>query len=121
VFLALHIVFASLGMGLPLLMLVAEGLYLRSGDRVWLALARRWSKAFGVLFAVGAVSGTIISFELGLLWPRFMDYWLRGRRTGRRPEDPFTLRAIAASGPLAFPAVELGWMVTELGRQPWTV
>ena len=53
------------------MMLIAEGLHLRTGDRVWLALARRWSKAFAMLFAVGAVSGTIISFELGLLGPGF--------------------------------------------------
>ena len=51
----------------PVMMLIAEGMHLRTGDRVWLALARRWSKAFAILFAVGAVSGTIISFELGLL------------------------------------------------------
>src|SRR2546429_458645 len=72
--LAFHIVFAVLGVGLPLLMLVAEGLWLRTQDEVWLNLARRWSKAFGILFAVGAVSGTSLSFELGLLWPRFMAF-----------------------------------------------
>jgi cytochrome d ubiquinol oxidase subunit I len=72
--LGFHIVFAAIGMGLPLLMVVAEGLYLRTGNPAYLALAKRWSKAFAILFAVGAVSGTIISFELGLLWPRFMEY-----------------------------------------------
>lgn len=72
--LAFHIVFAVLGMGLPVLLLVAEGLWLRTGDAVYLALAKRWSKAFAILFAVGAVSGTILSFELGLLWPRFMAF-----------------------------------------------
>jgi cytochrome d ubiquinol oxidase subunit I len=72
--LAFHIVFAVLGVGLPLLMCLAEGLALRRHDAVWLRLARRWSGAFGVLFAVGAVSGTILSFELGLLWPVFMKY-----------------------------------------------
>ncbi len=72
--LGFHIVFAALGIGLPLMMVIAEGLYLRTGNRAWLALARRWSKAFAILFAVGAVSGTILSFELGLLWPRFMEY-----------------------------------------------
>jgi cytochrome d ubiquinol oxidase subunit I len=72
--LGFHIIFAALGMGLPLLMVVAEGIYLRTGNPVYLALAKRWSKAFAILFAVGAVSGTIISFELGLLWPRFMEY-----------------------------------------------
>ncbi len=72
--LSFHLFFAVLGVGLPLMMLVAEGMHLRTGDPVWRALARRWSKVFGVLFAVWAVSGTIISFELGLLWPRFMAY-----------------------------------------------
>lgn len=72
--LGFHIVFAAIGMGLPLLMLIAEGMYLRTSNPVYLALAKRWSKAFAILFAVGAVSGTILSFELGLLWPRFMDY-----------------------------------------------
>ena len=56
------------------MMLAAEGMHLRTGDPVWRALARRWSKVFAVLFAVGAASGTIISFELGLLFPRFMAY-----------------------------------------------
>ena len=72
--LAFHIVFAVLGMGLPILLLIAEGLWLRSGNPVYHALARRWSKGFAILFAVGAVSGTILSFELGLLWPRFMEH-----------------------------------------------
>ena len=72
--LGFHIVFASIGVGLPLLLLVVEGLWLRNRDPDWKLLARRWSKAFGILFAVGAVSGTVLSFELGLLWPGFMGY-----------------------------------------------
>jgi cytochrome d ubiquinol oxidase subunit I len=72
--LSFHLFFAVLGVGLPLMMLVAEGMHLRTGDPVWRALARRWSKVFALLFAVGAASGTIISFELGLLFPRFMAY-----------------------------------------------
>src|SRR5246500_2946309 len=72
--LSFHLFFAVLGVGLPLMMLVAEGMHLHTGDPVWRALARRWSKVFAVLFAVGAASGTIISFELGLLFPRFMAY-----------------------------------------------
>src|SRR5438309_11836525 len=72
--LGFHIVFAVLGVGMPLLMSVAEGLALWRHDEVWMALARRWSKAFGILFAVGAVSGTVLSFELCLLWPRFMAF-----------------------------------------------
>src|SRR5258708_3681486 len=69
-----HIVFAVLGVGMPLLMSAAEGLSLWRHDEAWMVLARRWSKAFGILFAVGAVSGTVLSFELGLLWPRFMAF-----------------------------------------------
>jgi len=72
--LGFHIVFAAIGIGLPLLMVIAEGIALRTGDSNYLALAKRWSKAFAILFAIGAVSGTILSFLLGLLWPRFMDY-----------------------------------------------
>lgn len=72
--LGFHIIFAALGMGLPLLMVIAEGMYLRTKNPSYLALAKRWSKAFAILFAVGAVSGTILSFELGLLWPGFMEY-----------------------------------------------
>ena len=72
--LSFHLFFAVLGVGLPLMMLTAEGMHLRTADPVWRALARRWSKVFAILFAVGAASGTIISFELGLLWPRFMAF-----------------------------------------------
>ena len=72
--LAFHIILAALGVGLPVLLFAAEGLYLRTGNKDWLTLAKRWSKAFGILFAVGAVSGTILSFELGLLWPTFMRF-----------------------------------------------
>ena len=72
--LGFHIIFAALGMGLPLLMVIAEGIHLKTGNPFYLALAKRWSKAFAILFAVGAVSGTILSFLLGLLWPGFMDY-----------------------------------------------
>jgi cytochrome d ubiquinol oxidase subunit I len=72
--LGFHIIFAAIGIGLPLLMVIAEGIHLRTGNPAYLALAKRWSKAFAITFAVGAVSGTILSFLLGLLWPRFMDY-----------------------------------------------
>ncbi len=72
--LGFHIVFAVLGVGLPLLLCIAEGIGIRRRDEGWLNLARRWSKAFGILFAVGAVSGTALSFELGLLWPSFMAF-----------------------------------------------
>jgi cytochrome d ubiquinol oxidase subunit I len=72
--LGFHIVFAVLGVGMPVLMCVAEGLAIWRQDPTWMLLARRWARAFGILFAVGAVSGTVLSFELGLLWPRFMAF-----------------------------------------------
>jgi len=72
--LGFHIVFAVLGVGVPLLMATAEGIGLWRRDGTWIALARRWSSAFGILFAIGAVSGTVLSFELGLLWPGFMAF-----------------------------------------------
>jgi cytochrome d ubiquinol oxidase subunit I len=72
--LAFHIVFAALGVGLPLLVLVAHGLWLRTRDPAYDTLARNWARGLAITFAVGAVSGTILSFELGLLWPQFMRY-----------------------------------------------
>jgi cytochrome d ubiquinol oxidase subunit I len=70
--LGFHIVLASLGVALPALMLIAEARSLRRGDADALLLARRWSSIVAVTFAVGAVSGTVLSFELGLLWPGLM-------------------------------------------------
>lgn len=72
--LAFHIIFAALGVGLPLLMCIAEGLALWRKDPVWMTLTRRWAKAAAILFAIGAVSGTILSFELGLLWPTWIKF-----------------------------------------------
>jgi cytochrome d ubiquinol oxidase subunit I len=72
VLLAFHIVFAALGIGMPLLMVLAEGAWLRTRRPVYLELSKRWAKGTAILFAVGAVSGTVLSFELGLLWPGFM-------------------------------------------------
>ena len=68
-----HMVFAAVGIGLPLLLVVAEGLYLKTRRPHYLLLAKKWAKATGLLFAVGAVSGTALSFELGLLWPRYTE------------------------------------------------
>jgi len=73
--LAWHIVLACLGVGLPALVLFAEWRGQRTGDPVYRLLARRWARALGVLFAVGAVSGTILSFEMGQLWSGLMDHY----------------------------------------------
>lgn len=72
--LAFHILFAMVGMAMPLLMVLAEGRFLRHGDRLDRTLAQRWARGTAIMFAVGAVSGTALSFELGLLWPNFMAF-----------------------------------------------
>ena len=72
--LGFHIVFAAVGIAMPLLMTIAEWRWLKTGDHVYLVLAKRWAKGTAILFAVGAVSGTVLSFELGLLWPSFMKW-----------------------------------------------
>jgi cytochrome d ubiquinol oxidase subunit I len=72
--LGFHYIFAALGVGLPVLLIVVEGLWLRTRDPDYYRLARTWSRAMLLLFAIGAVSGTTLSFELGLLWPNFMKY-----------------------------------------------
>jgi cytochrome d ubiquinol oxidase subunit I len=72
--LGFHILLAVTGMAMPLIMVIAEVLWLRTKEPVYLDLAKRWSKGAAILFAVGAVSGTALSFELGLLWPKFMAF-----------------------------------------------
>ena len=84
-----HIVLACLGVGLPALVLFAEWRGLRTGDPVYRLLARRWARALGVLFAVGAVSGTILSFEMGVLWSGLME------RYGAVIGLPFTIEGFA--------------------------
>jgi cytochrome d ubiquinol oxidase subunit I len=70
--LGFHIILACLGIALPTIVLLAEFIGLRREDETALRLARRWSQAMGVLVAVGAVTGTVLSFEMGLLWPGLM-------------------------------------------------
>src|SRR6059036_552729 len=72
--LAFHIVFAVVGIAMPVLMVVAERRWQVTGHAIYLDLAKLWAKGTAILFAVGAVSGTVLSFELGLLWPRFMAF-----------------------------------------------
>jgi cytochrome d ubiquinol oxidase subunit I len=69
--LGFHIILACIGVAFPAIMLIANYRGLRRGDEDALELARRWSKVVAVTFAVGAVTGTVISFEFGLLWPEF--------------------------------------------------
>jgi cytochrome d ubiquinol oxidase subunit I len=70
--LGFHIILACFGIALPSIVLLAEFIGLRRGNETAMRLARRWSQAMGVLVAVGAVTGTVLSFEMGLLWPGLM-------------------------------------------------
>jgi cytochrome d ubiquinol oxidase subunit I len=102
--LAFHIVFAAIGVGLPVLILISEGIWLRTRREVYLRLTRAWAKGLAVLFAVGAVSGTVLSFELGLLWPEFM------RVAGPLVGMPFSLEGFAFFTEAIFLGIYLyGW------------
>lgn len=70
--LGFHIIFASIGMAMPFLMALSHYRWLRTGEEVYLDLTKAWSRGVAIFFATGAVSGTALSFELGLLWPGFM-------------------------------------------------
>lgn len=99
-----HIVIACFGVGFPALVVVAEAIGIRRGDADALRLARRWSQVLGVLFAVGAVSGTILSFELGILWPGMM------RTFGDVWGLPFAIEGIAFFVEAIFVGIYLyGW------------
>lgn len=102
--LAFHIVFAAIGIGLPALMLLSEGLWLKTRRPVYLELTKAWARGLAVLFAVGAVSGTVLSFELGLLWPEFM------RVAGPLVGMPFSLEGFAFFTEAIFLGIYLyGW------------
>jgi cytochrome d ubiquinol oxidase subunit I len=72
--LGFHIVFACIGMTMPWLMAAAQWRYLKTREPIHRQLALAWAKGVAVFFAVGAVSGTVLSLELGLLWPNFMQH-----------------------------------------------
>lgn len=102
--LAFHIVFAVAGIAMPLMMCIAEWRWLRTRDETYLILAKRWAKGTAILFAVGAVSGTVLSFELGLLWPEFM------RWAGPIIGMPFSLEGFAFFTEAIFLGIYLyGW------------
>jgi cytochrome bd ubiquinol oxidase subunit I len=73
--LGVHIPLVCFGIAFPAMVLFTEWLHIRTGDVVYRTLAKRWSKVMLILFAIGVVTGTILSFELGLLWPGFMEQW----------------------------------------------
>jgi cytochrome d ubiquinol oxidase subunit I len=102
--LAFHIIFAAIGVSLPLMMTLAEWRWRRTNDPAYLLLAKRWAKGTAILFAVGAVSGTVLSFELGLLWPRFMEH------AGAVVGMPFSLEGFAFFTEAIFLGIYLyGW------------
>lgn len=102
--LGFHIIFSALGIGMPVLMVAAEYRWRRTGDPTYEALATRWAKGTAILFAVGAVSGTVLSFELGLLWPAFM------RAAGPIIGLPFSLEGFAFFAEAIFIGIYLyGW------------
>ena len=102
--LGFHILFAVVGIAMPVLMIIAEVRWRRTGDAMYLELAKRWAKGTAILFAVGAVSGTVLSFELGLLWPGFM------RFAGAIIGMPFSLEGFAFFAEAIFLGVYLyGW------------
>ncbi|MCT6869609.1 cytochrome ubiquinol oxidase subunit I [Apibacter sp.] len=72
--LGFHIIFSCVGMVMPFFMAISHYKYLRTGDELYKGLTKAWSKGIAILFATGAVSGTMLSFELGLLWPEFMKH-----------------------------------------------
>jgi cytochrome bd ubiquinol oxidase subunit I len=102
--LGFHIVLACIGVGFPAMILVANYLGLKRGDAVALGLAQRWSKVAAVTFVVGAITGTVLSFEMGLLWPEFM------RRFGDVFGLPFALEGIFFFTEAIFIAIYIyGW------------
>jgi cytochrome d ubiquinol oxidase subunit I len=109
--LAFHIILVPLGVSWALMTLIANYRALRRNDRDALVLAQRWSKYMAVTFAVGAVTGTVLSFEFGLLWPRFMGQW------GQAFGVPFAFEGLFFFTEAIFIAIYLfGWRRLK----PWT-
>jgi cytochrome d ubiquinol oxidase subunit I len=102
--LGFHIILACMGIAFPAIVMAAHYRGLRHGDQVALLLARRWSKVMAVLVAVGAVSGTVLSFDMGLLWPGLMG------RFGSVIGIPFSFEGIFFLLEAVFTAIYLyGW------------
>jgi cytochrome bd ubiquinol oxidase subunit I len=113
--LGFHIVIVPFGVAFTFLMLLANYRGIRRGDADALLLAERWSKVAAVLFAVGAVSGTVLSFELGLLWPRLMG------RFGAAYGIPFAIEGIFFFIEAIFIAIYIyGWKRLRPWPHFWT-
>ncbi|MDF7810079.1 cytochrome ubiquinol oxidase subunit I [Hymenobacter sp. YC55] len=108
--LGFHIIFSCIGMVMPFFMAVSHFQWLRSGDPNYKNLTKAWSKGVAIFFATGAVSGTVLSFELGLLWPKFMEH------AGPIFGMPFSLEGTA----FFIEAIALGFFLYGWGRfHPW--
>jgi len=108
--LGFHIVFACIGMVMPFFMSVAHFYWLRTKKVVYRDVTKAWSKGVAIFFATGAVSGTVLSFELGLLWPRFMEH------AGPIFGMPFSLEGTA----FFIEAIALGFYLYGWNRiNPW--
>jgi cytochrome d ubiquinol oxidase subunit I len=113
--LGFHIILACLGIAFPTIVLLAEFIGLRRSDEVAMTLARRWSQAMGVLVAVGAVTGTVLSFEMGLLWPGLM------RQYGSVLGLPFGIEGLFFFLEAIFTAIYLyGWRRLPGWAHFWT-
>lgn len=104
--LGFHIIFACVGMVMPFFMAISHYKYLRTGNEIYKGLTKAWSKGVAILFATGAVSGTMLSFELGLLWPEFM------KHAGPIFGMPFSLEGTA----FFIEAIALGFFLYGWGR-----
>ncbi|PMD90415.1 cytochrome ubiquinol oxidase subunit I [Siphonobacter sp. BAB-5405] len=108
--LGFHIVFSCIGMVMPFFMAVSHYLWLKTDAMVYQNVTKAWSKGVAIFFAVGAVSGTVLSFELGLLWPTFM------KHAGPIFGMPFSLEGTA----FFIEAIALGFYLYGWGRfNPW--
>ena len=108
--LGFHIVFSCIGMVMPFFMSTAHYLWLKKKKTVYLDVTKAWSKGVAIFFATGAVSGTVLSFELGLLWPKFMAH------AGPIFGMPFSLEGTA----FFIEAIALGFYLYGWNRfNPW--
>jgi cytochrome d ubiquinol oxidase subunit I len=108
--LGFHIIYSCIGMVMPFFMAVAHYRWLRTRDVTYKNLTKAWSKGVAIFFAVGAVSGTMLSFELGLLWPKFMEH------AGPIFGMPFSLEGTA----FFIEAIALGFFLYGWDRlNPW--
>jgi cytochrome d ubiquinol oxidase subunit I len=110
-----HIILVPLGVSWAFMTLIANYRAVRHGDRDALVLAQRWSKYMAVTFAVGAVTGTVLSFEFGLLWPRFMGQW------GAAFGVPFAFEGLFFFTEAIFVAIYIfGWRRLKPWAHFWT-